>query len=970
MPPALRKDSSAKKPSAPLPPRSMGTRRTPGTSPAPTSGPPTSMITPSRRPSVHDEEDGPKVVETPTPASRTGAHAPNAGTGIADLEPLTSDSGETAGQVPFKEAGVASKDSATSGGVGAAGNAAAPVDQNEPAINQAHRPKSPSPPSLPYSTLVAAAASKFHGENAATSDTISGTSDGTNDKGKQRETNTSPFLVPVGTVPPPRSRSATATVEELDYERVGPPSPAKPPGMEVDAPAAQSNTAAEPGKETEAESRAYGPSATDEEASGQVNTKSSQSAQEAAAFFDAALAAVEANGPPDIHLGDVNAVDGDPIDVDAIADAPVSSIDVDSFEPDDDIPDLQNGTPALDEDTIDPDGELMAEDMSNEEFANLKKAMALSRLEALNKKDRDGTSSSSRRPDASGGSPPKRARVNSQGDASPPNHGEEIPEGRMLRPRNEDGTVISPGRSTGGSKHTAPTYAAVAATGASAAKSSNTGNAPLHPQPGAHGGSAPQPAPAHHAAHAAAAPNPAFHAAPCAAAPDPVLITVTPNSASTVAALNPAPAAVAANPALGPAALNPAAAAAPNPALGAAINGVGQAGLAAPIAGGQAVQPGAAAPFQIVVAGPHYLRRYSPVVASTTADGHPPSLYSTPIPAGGWHRVTGATKESVEQTAAATGTLALWDASELTDGLGIYAHKHAGSNNISDVDLLKGLIVRHLNLEAMGLTVNVGCVLAANPNDTLFFVNNLPPHLIAALLAQGVLSAEGHSFDFSGRSPEPVLYLGAIEQLRYEDSDQGARDALAKIRDSLDGDDFFIRALLSRRDALPAHVPPQEARRALLDTLQVHPITFTTGAGANAVQSLQWRVYMHPPTHNEQALASIVAVFQNVTVATFQSVGYASATRHYCRMCRSIDHPTGLCPIPLAPGYAGPSIADVIARFAALNNSNNNRGRGRGRGGASQGGNRGGNRGGGRGNANTNGRGRGFFVGRGRGRGN
>ncbi|KAJ7125861.1 hypothetical protein C8R46DRAFT_1050063 [Mycena filopes] len=516
-------------------------------------------------------------------------------------------------------------------------------------------------------------------------------------------------------------------------------------------------------------------------------------------------------------------------------------------------------------DEIDQDLALTPDDRTNKDFAlQMRKAAALSRLQYLNEQEAAVDETASRRPSPDAGSAAKRSRVNEQGDASPPRAPPSSAPGRALRPRDESGRVTSPGSAHG----TAATYAETVA-----------------------------------------------NAYRCRAAP--ILLAAAPLSlaaASHALAAAPQPLAAAPQPLVAP----------PQPPAAGAQHAAGPlANVHAPLQ----QQQGAAAPYQFPPAFPHYLAQGNAVVANTTYDGNPAGLYCTATPIGGWHRTTGATKKNTEVAAVENGMIEVWDDSETVNGPGVYAHKVGGSAEQTDSGILKRFLNDVFNLQGSGITPSVGRAQAADPTDTLFFINDLPPYLTMALLAKGCVSADGHAFIFSPRIPSGPLYLGNVENLEFDDSDYGRQEATRVIRNGLEGATGtpFIQSLLRRRDALPAHVPPEQARAALLDSIQVHPMAITKDATVH----FAFRVYMETPTHNADGVKEIFDAFQLLRFRSFESLG-TPHEGYYCRMCRSIDHPTGLCPYGLAPGWLGPTIATVTAFYATYNN----RGRGRGRGGS------------------------------------
>ena len=94
-----------------------------------------------------------------------------------------------------------------------------------------------------------------------------------------------------------------------------------------------------------------------------------------------------------------------------------------------------------------------------------------------------------------------------------------------------------------------------------------------------------------------------------------------------------------------------------------------------------------------------------------------------------------------------------------------------------------------------------------------------------------------------------------------------------------------------------------------------------------------WNIYIFPPTTEQTALREWREIIRRTTFITDTNEAGHSARLFNCSVCRSEDHPTGMCPYPTQRGWTAPGPANSPALEAVLNstqNSHNGRGTNRG----------------------------------------
>ncbi|KAJ7797044.1 hypothetical protein B0H14DRAFT_3549280 [Mycena olivaceomarginata] len=301
---------------------------------------------------------------------------------------------------------------------------------------------------------------------------------------------------------------------------------------------------------------------------------------------------------------------------------------------------------------------------------------------------------------------------------------------------------------------------------------------------------------------------------------------------------------------------------------------------------------------QIHAPAPQHPPPQAPPQVHATADGNAPRTY---VVQAVFPQTTGVNRLTLTFHADAD-QIATWEADPTT----LVAYRAGGATDrVATVQEGAELIKGVLNLPVG--TVRMGAAHPANSQlapPNLFGINGVPADLGAALILQRVLCTSDLTLFISTLNPAFDGVMGSIEGLAFHNTPAGAQGVATAVVDRLSRTQAFIQLVLSHRDALPAHWSIQQVLNAVLGSITIVPIELDSGRGGVRVA---WHVFMMVTTHNITFYNSIRAAFAGIEfITTWNNTGHVRADMG-CRICLSIDHPTGLCPFPLVPGWMGPT---------------------------------------------------------------
>jgi len=193
----------------------------------------------------------------------------------------------------------------------------------------------------------------------------------------------------------------------------------------------------------------------------------------------------------------------------------------------------------------------------------------------------------------------------------------------------------------------------------------------------------------------------------------------------------------------------------------------------------------------------------------------------------------------------------------------------------------------------------------STPNLTVFFIPFNPPpyHFVTTL--------KGFIFlDESDRETEELVENIVGETLFPNDN-------------KLETGSTIRRFIAKNKDNIPALIQDIETTlRYLRSSIEVKCLNLVKkeDIGMGEGQSHPaWNVYIYPPSKNNAALREWRTTIQNTTFATDSNKAGKTFKLFRCAICRSIDHPGGMCPYPSQQGWIPPT-PTVIDEILNANN--------------------------------------------------
>jgi hypothetical protein len=214
------------------------------------------------------------------------------------------------------------------------------------------------------------------------------------------------------------------------------------------------------------------------------------------------------------------------------------------------------------------------------------------------------------------------------------------------------------------------------------------------------------------------------------------------------------------------------------------------------------------------------------------------------------------------------------------------------------VQKLKGAIAGLLKIPEP----SVGAPLAASPANRrysapwCFLVANIPKPAADELLRRQCISTPSVTFFAIPFAPATSTFICTIENLTYAESEI---DQVWKLVVDNISKDERAKACIALEN------PHPEALRTIIDSIYLKPLKLAMSGGGF---KLVWNIYATPPSqtpNNNRAWRRIISSMTFITA--LNGAGAARKASMTCNGCKSIDHPTGLCPFPKAgEWYANP----------------------------------------------------------------
>ncbi|KAJ7856065.1 hypothetical protein B0H14DRAFT_2579017 [Mycena olivaceomarginata] len=384
------------------------------------------------------------------------------------------------------------------------------------------------------------------------------------------------------------------------------------------------------------------------------------------------------------------------------------------------------------------------------------------------------------------------------------------------------------------------------------------------------------------------------------AAPAPIQAPIAAFTAHTTvpasAAAAPAPTVIASAPAAAPAPVDaepPVATAAPAPeapttyAAAAALPNLAP----APAAVAQRI----AANADAAAAGPLWM----------TADGNPPRGSYTPTPPGGFPRI-------------------VYSYALLTQGMPpslIQMYRDvpypkflisvSGGNGVTmqTHGLIRDAIGNFLNIDPTDFQLGTPPTADHGPSPTLWLVAGIPEHLADAVVQHPVISS-GRVTIYPLPFDIPIIgFVGTFGGFTLPNSPDGAAAARNLLLTAIRADNSIAQFVQTNRSAFGPQVSAEQAWQTFTDSVAVEGIELLV---SNTV-TVAWQLHVTPPTNDHDTWLNLRRLFGRLYVMTALHSSARMQRSYRRRICPSINHPTGLCPLPRLPGWLGPTPATIAA---------------------------------------------------------
>lgn len=215
----------------------------------------------------------------------------------------------------------------------------------------------------------------------------------------------------------------------------------------------------------------------------------------------------------------------------------------------------------------------------------------------------------------------------------------------------------------------------------------------------------------------------------------------------------------------------------------------------------------------------------------------------------------------------------------------------------------------------------------------------------AILLDLGTVATEGAVFFFKPFETPNSHYIGTLEGLMIPPGDQGAEQVKQIVKVCLQECNHamdFIRtwtpnAIEDEANRVVASITVEslDIRSREGEYTQYHNCHHQPNSVLGSTITV-WNIYCSPPPiphHIYQGWLNIVRAL-NPSDYDAGRGSFRSERQFLCAGCRSVNHPTGLCPFPLIEGWLGPAPntdlpEDAVTNQPAQPTNNTNRGRNR-----------------------------------------
>jgi hypothetical protein len=208
--------------------------------------------------------------------------------------------------------------------------------------------------------------------------------------------------------------------------------------------------------------------------------------------------------------------------------------------------------------------------------------------------------------------------------------------------------------------------------------------------------------------------------------------------------------------------------------------------------------------------------------------------------------------------------------------------------------LTRDAIGNFINIDATDFQLGTPPTADHGPSPILWLVAGIPEHLADTIVQHPIISS-GRITLYTFPFDIPIIgFVGTFGGFTLPNTPDWADAARNLLQTAIRADTNIAQFVRTNRSAFRPHVSAEQAWEIFTGSVSVEGIELLV---SNTV-TVAWQLHVTPPTNDHDAWLNLRHLFGRLYVMTALH-GSARMQRSYrCRICPSINHPTGLCPLP------------------------------------------------------------------------
>ncbi|KJA26903.1 hypothetical protein HYPSUDRAFT_198682 [Hypholoma sublateritium FD-334 SS-4] len=194
-------------------------------------------------------------------------------------------------------------------------------------------------------------------------------------------------------------------------------------------------------------------------------------------------------------------------------------------------------------------------------------------------------------------------------------------------------------------------------------------------------------------------------------------------------------------------------------------------------------------------------------------------------------------------------------------------------------------------------------------------ISNISDDCAELLLNLGVIITAGAIFFFQPVDTPNSKFIGTLEGFTVPDGGRGAEQVREILRNCLRMNNTALNFI---RRWTPDSL--EDEANKMIASITIEPIMIRTREGPTKTV---WNTYCVPPPLPHHLYQEWIGIIRDLRPSDYDAGRghFRNEKPFQCMGCRSINHPTGLCPLPLITGWLGPAASSELPEDAtALDN--------------------------------------------------